>query len=160
MLCADLTIGISAAAERVYEALTRGTELVRWWPNGAATDLSPGQPYSFEFRYSGGVHVRNGTCISAVPAKNVALTWPDGKHSVIEFILVPDRAPSCTLRLVHTGFGQDNAELRACQICADIWPGLLDKLRNYLETGTVEQALSGEGDEGPGDNTTSETRSE
>jgi uncharacterized protein YndB with AHSA1/START domain len=155
MLCADLTIAISAPAERVFEALTKGKELVRWWPNAAASDLVPGEPYRFEFRYSDGELVRSGVCISAVPAKNVALTWPDGAHSVIEFLLVPDRTPSCTLRLVHVGFGQAQAEMRAAQICADIWPGLLEKLRNYLEKGIVEQALAGpESPGGPGGGTT------
>ena len=145
MLCADLTIAISASAQRVFEALTRGSDLVRWWPNGAASDLVPGEPFRFEFRYSDGEVVRTGTCISAVPGKNVSLTWPDGTNSVIEFLLVPDRSPSCTLRMVHLGFGQTPEEIRACQICADIWPGLLEKLRNYVEKGIVEQALTGGG---------------
>jgi len=142
----DTTLDLAADPDTVWEALTRPTELVRWFPLEAEADLREGGT----MRWSWGGAWTWETRIDALePGRRLRLVQDaarpfdaDGKPTpegtaepariAIEFTL-EGGGGSTRLRLVHSGFGRGAAWDDELDGVTHGWLFELRSLRHYLE---------------------------
>jgi uncharacterized protein YndB with AHSA1/START domain len=126
---------VRAPRERVWNALTRPEELLRWFPTEhAAVDLRPGGLASFVWKESADEAV-----IDAVePPGRLVFRWrpagTDRPHTMVSFTL--DETPDGTrLTLVESGFASlpDQIARRSQEGNDAGWRDELEELRTYLE---------------------------
>ena len=129
---------IKASPARVWAAITRPEQMVRWWgPDAGPTlsvvaDVRPGGRFSVVFRLlNGDEHNPTGLYQEVVPEKTLAFTWdlpgtPE-PESLVTFRLEPfDGGTLLTLTHEHL----PDEETRTSHEAG--WNGLLDKLPVFL----------------------------
>jgi uncharacterized protein YndB with AHSA1/START domain len=128
-------IEVSAPRERVWAALTRPEELVRWFPTqGAEIDLRPGGHASFVWEESADEAV-----IEVVePPSRLVFRWrpagTDRPYTTVS-ITLEDVPGGTRLTLVESGFASLPGQIRprAYEGNDDGWAGELEELKAYVE---------------------------
>lgn len=129
---------IKASPARVWAAITRADQMLRWWgPDAGPTldvvaDVRPGGRFSVVFRLlDGSEHNPTGVYQEVVPEKTLSFTWdlPQAQEppSLVTFRLASlDGGTELTLTHEHL---PDEAARKSHE---DGWNGLLDKLPLFL----------------------------
>lgn len=132
-------VAINASAERIFEALTNPTELLKWWgvegkfqAKHVECELRPGGSWEI---------VINGDCKTGKSARVagryceidrprlLSFTWvrdEDGIETLVRWEL-DERDGATTIRLTHSGLNTENLRARN-----DGWPLILGLLNSYL----------------------------
>lgn len=142
----DQTLEIAAPPEAVFRALTDADELSRWWTTTAESDPRPGGAfdYRFEFEEQAGRenHRYTGTYDDVVQNERVAYPWQAGVGDTKVDVKLRPSGEGTTLRLVHTGWGEDDAAREAVQMHEEGWGFFLGNLKSYLERGEDQRAAA------------------
>lgn len=129
---------IKASPARIYAAITRPEQMMRWWgPDAGPTlkaeaDVRPGGRFSVVFRLlNGEEHNPTGVYREVVPEKKLVFTWewpgmPE-RESLVTFLLEPIEGGT-RLTLIHERLPDEDARKSHEQG----WAGLLDKLPIFL----------------------------
>jgi uncharacterized protein YndB with AHSA1/START domain len=133
------TVEIAAPPERVFQAMTTGEEIVRWWGSEGAyrttqwkVDLRPGGTWRADGKGADGKTFSVGGRILEVdPPRKLVQTWKSdwdpGPETTVSFRFDPiDGGTRLTLR--HEGF----VEPGSCQSHADGWQQILEWLVAHL----------------------------
>ncbi len=132
---------IKASPAKVWAAITRPEQMIRWWgPDAGPTlsavaDVRPGGRFSIVFRLlNGDEHNPTGLYREAVPEKKLVFTWdwpemPE-RESLVTFVLEPLDGGT-ELTLIHEQLPDEEAR----ESHEAGWKGLLDKLPIFLEAG-------------------------
>ncbi len=129
----------AARPERVFQALTDPSELVRWWgPEGFTVpecelDVRPGGAWRTCLRNpKGSLHCASGIYREVVPPKRLVYTWSwetgDPRHETLVTIELEPRDGGTDLTLRHQGFESDDSRDQH----AGGWGGCFDCLVQYL----------------------------
>lgn len=105
---------MNALPERVYTALTKASEIERWFFTEAETDARAGGSYRLKWRSATDPkrdHERLGRYLELVPSRRVVFEWSgkgcDGLNNVsdtvVSITLTPERGGTL-VRLEHTGW--------------------------------------------------------
>ncbi len=132
----DCRIRIQAPAAKVYEAVSSGEGLARWYTRTCTADARVGGEVQFKFR-RGEVMCRmrvdellpeeiRWTCVE----NNVIPEW---EKTTIMFELNRGLDGETELHFVHDGWAD---ETEWFEHCADGWDYFLKSLKEYVETGT------------------------
>ena len=134
----EQTIAIEAPPDRVYQALTDASELVKWFPTTAESDPRPGGAYAFSFEFAAATdrdHATEGTFLDVAANQRLRYTWPAGHAKVpteVGFALAPEGSGT-RLTLTHTGW---TAATHESQKEHDMgWGFFLQNLKSWLERG-------------------------
>lgn len=131
---------IKASPARVWAAITRPDQMLRWWgPDAGPTldvdaDVRPGGRFSVTFRLlDGSEHTPTGLYREVEPETRLSFTWdlPQAQEppSLVTFRLAPiDGGDGTELTLTHEHL--PDAATRASHEAG--WTGLLDKLPLFL----------------------------
>ena len=133
----------AARPERVFQALTDPSELVRWWgPEGFTVpecelDVRPGGAWRTCLRNpEGSLHCASGIYREVVPPKRLVYTWSwetEGPpHETLVTIELEPRDGGTDLTLRHQGFESDDSRDQH----AGGWGGCFDCLVQYLSEQT------------------------
>jgi uncharacterized protein YndB with AHSA1/START domain len=127
---------IKAPPAKVWAAITRPDQMMRWWgPDAGPTlsvvaDVRPGGRFSVVFQLlNGQEHNPTGIYQEVVPERTLAFTWdlPGERASLVTFRLEPfDGGTELTLTHEHL---PDEAARKSHETG---WRGLLDKLPVFL----------------------------
>jgi len=129
---------IKAPPARIWAAITRPEQMLRWWgPDAGPTlsaeaDVRPGGRLSVRFRLLDGEEYNpTGVYVEVVPERKLVFTWewpgaPE-RESLVTFRLEPSDGGT-ELTLIHERLPDEAA--RASHEKG--WGGLLDKLRNFV----------------------------
>lgn len=129
---------LSATPARVFEAISRPDQMIRWWGADAGPTLSveadvrPGGRFSIVFRLlNGDEHNPTGVYREVIPDRLLVFTWewpgmPE-RESLVTFRLV-DVDGGTELTLIHEQLPDDDA--RKSHEAG--WRGLLDELMVFL----------------------------
>ena len=132
---------IKAPPAKVWAAITRPEQMIRWWgPDAGPTlsavaDVRPGGRFSIVFRLlNGDEHNPTGLYREVVPEKKLVFTWdwpemPE-RESLVTFVLEPLDGGT-ELTLIHEQLPDEEAR----ESHEAGWKGLLDKLPIFLEAG-------------------------
>jgi len=130
---------IKATPAKVYAALTKPDELMRWWrPDAgpalrAEADVRPGGRFHIVFRTEDGEeHGSRGEYREVVPGERLVFTWEREtlkEPASVVTIVLRSIAEGTELTLTHTGF-PDEAERDDHR---DGWSGAFDHLEALLE---------------------------
>ena len=132
---------IKASPAKVWAAITRPEQMIRWWgPDAGPTlsavaDVRPGGRFSIVFRLlNGDEHNPTGLYREVVPEKKLVFTWdwpemPE-RESLVTFVLEPLDGGT-ELTLIHEQLPDEEAR----ESHEAGWKGLLDKLPIFLEAG-------------------------
>jgi uncharacterized protein YndB with AHSA1/START domain len=132
---------IKASPAKVWAAITRPEQMIRWWgPDAGPTlsavaDVRPGGRFSIVFRLlNGDEHNPTGLYRGVVPEKKLVFTWdwpemPE-RESLVTFVLEPLDGGT-ELTLIHEQLPDEEAR----ESHEAGWKGLLDKLPIFLEAG-------------------------
>jgi uncharacterized protein YndB with AHSA1/START domain len=129
---------IKASPARVWAAITRPEQMLKWWgPDAGPTlkaeaDVRPGGRFSVTFRLlNGEEHNPTGLYREVVPERKLAFTWDlpgtRERESLVTFLLRPVD-DGTELTLTHEHLPDEDAR----QSHAQGWSGLLDKLPIFL----------------------------
>jgi len=141
-------IDIAAPPERVFQALTSESELMRWF-NGDAScpvkfwTLDPRKGGRYRFRSATATHAVNGVkefdCHGEIvefdPPRVLAYTWIGNWHEdkALETLVRYDLTPTSAgthIRVTHSSLVNE-------EVCrndyANGWPGVLNSLKNFVE---------------------------
>ena len=144
-----LVVVIKAKPEQVYKAFTSARELCRWWLQGAETDARNMGRLRLvwpKIKVTGSVfppHVAmgesEGVFVDLEPNRKVAWVWklPRRRSQVppLSSIFMNPRGARTEVTLLHAGFSETPAGLKALAGCSAGWEDCLAKLKLYLETG-------------------------
>lgn len=129
---------IKASPAKVWAALTRPEQMIRWWgPDAGPTlkaeaDVRPGGRFSIVFRLmNGDEHNPTGIYREVVPVEKLVFTWewagtPE-RESLVSFLLQPIEGGT-ELTLIHEQLPDEAAR----QSHEAGWSGFLDKLPAFL----------------------------
>jgi len=132
-------IALDAAPERVWQAITDPTELVRWFPLEAAA--SPGPGGSLTYRWGPDIAIR---CRVETwdPPRHLRTTWTEpldeadpagaARAPLAVDWHIEGRAGRSVLRLVHSGFGHDARGDEEFDGTRRGWTFELGSLQHYL----------------------------
>lgn len=133
---------IKATPARVWAAITRPEQMLKWWgPDAGPTlraeaDVRPGGRFSVVFRLmNGDEHNPTGVYREVIEERKLVFTWewpgaPE-RESLVTFLLEPIETGT-RLTLIHAQLPDEDARASHEQG----WSGLLDKLPLFLgETG-------------------------
>lgn len=138
----DITheIRIAAPRDRVYRALTSGTELSAWYtPDVAGTGLVGGE---WHFRFAGRPDFR-WRIVAAEPGRHLA--WEcaagpgDAVGTTVDYGLEPTADGRTLVVCTHAGWPGTHGNFRKCNT---LWGGLLHHLKDYVETGVPRPAFA------------------
>ena len=137
----SLDVELAASPEEVFEALTNPEQLAAWWGTVA-------QPVRWEvnLRIDGrwravgrdescGDWVVSGKIIELDRPWTLAVSWAEHSEAkqlegtMVRYVLEPT-TKGTRLRLTHSGFGR---AVKARDEYQGGWPGLVTRLRQYLE---------------------------
>jgi uncharacterized protein YndB with AHSA1/START domain len=129
---------IKATPARIWAAITRPEQMIRWWgPDAGPTlrveaDVRPGGRFSVVFRLlNGAEHNPTGIYREVIPEKKLAFTWdlPGNAEpqSLVTFLLAPFDGGT-ELTLIHAQLPDEDAR----RSHEEGWKGLLDKLPVFL----------------------------
>lgn len=126
-----LEVEIGASPADVWRCLTEASELERWFPLHAR--VSPGEGGSIWVSWGAGVEAGSRIAIWE-PERHLRMVGPEGApvQLVVDFHL-EGRGGSTVLRLVHSGFGEDEAWDDEYEGTRAGWGYFLLNLRHYLE---------------------------
>lgn len=123
---------IAAPQDAVFRALTREDGIAGWWTDD--THVARGEVrLGFE---GGAVVFRMRVTRSNAPE---FLEWectgdqPEWKGTKLSFVLRPTREGHTTLRFAHMGWQEATPYFTDCE---QTWPKVLQRLKDYAETGT------------------------
>jgi uncharacterized protein YndB with AHSA1/START domain len=130
-------VGITAARDAVFRALTTTEGLAAWWTEDTTGDATPGGVVQFRFGPPGGFDMK---VLDAVPAERVLWEVIDGPEEWIGTQVRWDlrKAGDFTIVLfAHEGW-REPAEFM--HHCSTKWATFLMSLKSLLETGTGQPA--------------------
>lgn len=141
------TVDIEARPERVFEALTNGDEVPRWWgsPDHYRTtqwigDVRPGGRWRASgVRPDGGAFSIDGEYIEVVPARKIVQTWKapwDGGNTTTITIRLEPIDGGTRVTLWHQGFA---GRPDACGNHANGWERVLGWLKRYVSPAAAEK---------------------
>lgn len=116
------SIVLRVSPDRVFEALTRGDQLARWWPREARTEVRQGGLLTMTWFDGGTMDTRFET---VVPGQRVAYPFYGER---LEFVLAP-HAGGTSLTVKHHCSHADAVHI------AGSWGFLKANLKAYLERG-------------------------
>ena len=120
-------VSIRVIPSRVFAALTKPSELNRWFTTGALVDLQVGGRYSNADKDS-------GKFLEIVPNKRLRFTWDNRDHapgSVVEVVLTRNERGTI-VSLLHYGFSK-RADFEHYSSDVSGWSWALSNLKSYLE---------------------------
>ena len=105
-------VEFDAAPERVWRALTDGSELVQWFPDAGAFDMGPGANGEFVWADHGSYPAKveafePPTYLAWRWTSNVKADAGTGSETLVEFRLRPRDGGGTTLELRESGFARD-----------------------------------------------------
>lgn len=143
------TLSIAAEPARVWRALTRPSEIARWWPVVAKLQAKEGKPYRFEW---GCGMTAEGRVLESRPARRLALSWtipqePDGVCPTRVAFELAHEGRGTRLTLEHSGFAAPTGK-RDDYFASHVegWDVDLDELASLCETGSVGTVLLARGE--------------
>lgn len=128
-------IGIEAAAEKIYRAITTEEGIRAWWTKDVKMDVDAGGRAEFGFFKRSTVFTMRIEALkpaSLVKWTCVGGTSPDWVGTTQEFALEPEADGEVLLKFCHGGWvsGGDH-----CYFCNTTWGHLLVSLKQYAEKG-------------------------
>ena len=128
----EISIGIRARPNRVFEALVDPPTLRRWFVDSA--DLDPRKGGEYSFRWKGGHH-HEGKVLVFRPGRTLTLAWPQNKmRTRVAFHLAPAKGGT-VLTFRQTGLDRDSIRRLYFLGLYAGWVYYLDSLRALVETG-------------------------
>ncbi len=130
------SVEVPVDAGSVYEHLTKGELLRRWFPSEAETDPKEGGKYRFVFKTVDGKtdHERTGQFTALEPGKYVEYTWNYGSEDTKVRFDIEKNGSGSRVTLVHSGFGDDPESQKAYEMHDQGW-GMFMKNLNSLFSG-------------------------
>ena len=129
----EIAIDVAAPPSRVFEALTRASELERWFTEKAFVSESEGR-FDFWGRHTPGNPGRDAgrhRLRAFEPALRLAFEWSlRGKDTTVDIALAPS-SRGTSLKLMHDAPPRGVTEISV----ADFWFLSLENLRRFLEEG-------------------------
>ncbi len=143
-------IDIAAPAARVFEALIAPEQLMQWFTNPVCPvkfwNIDPRLGGRFSYATEKGEMVVNGVskfeCHGEItefdPPRLLAYTWFGNWHSdpqkktTVRWELAPT-ASGTRVKVTHSGL-----DAQACQDYSGGWPGVVESLKQFAETGKVK----------------------
>lgn len=128
---------IEAPVEAVWKALTDAEELTNWFPLEARVE--PGQGGSIWMSWQDGEYANEGEIEDWRPNERLCIVHrlPDAKTgetvTVAQEFRIESRGGTTTLRLVHSGFGEDESWDDLYDATVRGWSFELRGLKHYLE---------------------------
>jgi len=140
---------IRATPQRVFEALTNPKDLERWFFTEAKTDPRPGGSYEVTWRSNSDStkdHMRAGRYLEFVPGQKLVFEWnptssgndcADLRHvgPTIVTITLAAENNGTRLRLVHSGWKNDERTMVSRNGHNDGWTYYIEHLGSYLTGG-------------------------
>lgn len=131
-------VWIRAATGRVYEALTTGAELDRWFTDGATVDARPGGEICWRWKEWGPNKVTTEDCgpiLEADPGRRFVFQW-HADPTTVEIDL-EEQGGGCVVRLRERGYRKTLRGLKSQMSCAVGWGEALTLLKFYVEHGVT-----------------------
>ena len=128
-------IGIAAATETIYRAITTEDGIRAWWTSDVTMDSHVGGKAVFGFfnrETAFEMRIEALTPASVVRWKCNGGSAPDWVGTTQEFILTPQPAGEVLLKFCHGGWERGGDH---CYFCNTTWGHLLVCLRDYCERG-------------------------
>ncbi len=126
-------ITVEATPQRVYDALTRQDEIVRWWASEARVKPEVGSLGTFHFRPSAGVlkfevaELKQGEKVCWI-SRQAPPSW---SGTTVTWELTPLHNATRVI-FTHAGFARID---EAIERVRENWAFFLSSLKSYLETG-------------------------
>ncbi len=131
----EIAIDVAAPPSRVFEALTRASELERWFTENAFVSEAEGR-FDFWGRHTPGNpdrHAGRHRLRAFEPDARLAFEWSlRGKDTTVDIALAPSNRGT-SLKLTHDAPKRGAAEISI----ADFWFLSLENLRRFLEEGAA-----------------------
>ena len=128
----EISIGIRARPNRVFEALVDPLMLRKWFVDSA--NLVPRRGGEYSFRWKGGYH-HEGKVLDFRLGKSLVLAWPQNRMSTrVAFHLAPVKGGT-VLTFRQTGLDRDSINRPYFLGLYSGWVYYLDSLRALVETG-------------------------
>src|ERR1700737_1824125 len=137
---------VKAPAPAVFAALTSPTELTKWFPSKAVSDLRPGGKYTYTFVNKANPSApteKAGEFNEVVPNKKVSYSWPvdgDAALTTVEFTLT-DLGGETEVALAHTGFGDGPESDAPYDSHTHGWTVFMTNIKTVLERGEDQREL-------------------
>ncbi|MDX1539111.1 SRPBCC domain-containing protein [Arsukibacterium sp.] len=133
---------INATAERIYNAIAKPEQLVKWFPDSVTGDYRQGSHAQFKF---GENHKSNVFVEAASPNHYFAYRWVPGgnnftddvltvPHTLVEFRITELAPGRCKVSLTETGFANLPPEIAANSFSENSggWDFMLGRLQQYF----------------------------
>lgn len=123
----SVTRRMEGTATRAFDALSRPSDLSRWFTRGARANLEVGGAYSNR-------DGDRGRFLAVVRPKRLRMTWDNADHApgtIVEFAIAPLAGGKVQVAVTHSRL----ASRRDAETMKEGWSWALDSLRSYLETG-------------------------
>ena len=134
-------IVVEAPRQRVFDALTKPSDLERWWTTRAESEPRPGGRFRYEWTFEGAPerdHTQEGAYSTFVQGERVGYPWKVGSSPTqVEFTL-EEREGRSSLRLAHDGWAERMDEARGHH--EQGWNFFLHNLKTVLEDGVDRRA--------------------
>ena len=128
----EISIGIRARPNKVFEALVDPPTLRKWFVDAA--DLVPRKGGEYSFRWKGGYH-HEGKILDFRTGKTLILAWPQNRMSTrVAFHLAAAKGGT-VLTFRQTGLDRDSIRKPYFLGLYSGWVYYLDSLRALVETG-------------------------
>lgn len=125
---------IKASAQEVFDAVSLPEHLNNWWPLKSSGEPKVDAIYNLNFT---DIYNWFGKVIECTPNESFSIKMTDSNAdwnpTTFGFTL-EEREDSVYLRFSHTGWQENNDELKHSSFC---WALLLNGLKNYVEKGIV-----------------------
>lgn len=138
------SIRIKSPKARVFNALTSGQELMRWFPSRVESDARPGGKFKFVFEFNAAEQngTQEGAYIATTPNEKFSYGWtvkPSGLATTVSISLTETDGET-TVNLVHSGWPDNPEGEKMRDGHAGPWSFYLPNLKAYLEIGADERA--------------------
>jgi uncharacterized protein YndB with AHSA1/START domain len=131
-------IAIKGSAERIFDALTKPEELVKWWGvagkfqlTGAESDLRPGGKWGFTVAAGGGTVAVSGEYRQIERPHLLVYTWvrqlEDATETVVRWEL-RESSGVTHVRVTHSALTSESLRARN-----NGWPWIVVLLQSYVE---------------------------
>jgi uncharacterized protein YndB with AHSA1/START domain len=144
---------INASPERIWKALTDGSEIEKWFFTSAETDPRPGGSYKMKWESKkDNLHNHNrwGNYLKFVPNKELQFEWrglgkenksghafdPTDEHLTIVTITLTPENNGTRVKLIHSGWGATPEWEASRKGHNEGWTFYLDNLASVIESGT------------------------
>lgn len=136
------SIVVKGSREKVFSALIKADELMRWFPSSVESDPRPGGKFRYEWHFQDPSQngAQEGAYQEVIRGEKLSYPWEAGNQSTMVEFRLADVDGGTKVDLSHSGWGpgQESEEVR--EMHAGVWSGYLNNLKLYIEKGEDQRA--------------------